>query len=88
MELHSSCFIHENKKNIIQSKFLITTNTNNKSFTEPIIIINQNKQNNQYSLNQCFFDPSESSPPNNFLTKLNTRMQKYQKNVINLLNEY
>jgi hypothetical protein len=52
----------------------------------PIIPIKQNfttdmKLNNspkaEYSLKQTFFDPSKSSPPNEFLLKLQMRMNMY-----------
>ena len=53
-----------------------------------IIPIKKNKNNNsnncnnsnnyiENSLNQNFFDPSKSSPPNDFLIKLNLRMKNY-----------
>ena len=32
---------------------------------------------NEYSLNSSFFDPSKSSPPNEFMIKLHMRMNKY-----------
>jgi hypothetical protein len=31
----------------------------------------------EYSLKQSFFDPSKSSPPNDFLIKLKMRLNKY-----------
>jgi hypothetical protein len=31
----------------------------------------------EYSLNQNFFDPSKSSPPNEFMLKLKLRMSHY-----------
>lgn len=31
----------------------------------------------EYSLNQNFFDPSKSSPPNDFMLKLKLRMSHY-----------
>jgi hypothetical protein len=31
----------------------------------------------EYSLKQNFFDPTKSSPPNEFMIKLHTRMNKY-----------
>jgi len=31
----------------------------------------------EYSLKQNFFDPSKSSPPNEFMIKLHMRMNKY-----------
>jgi hypothetical protein len=33
----------------------------------------------EYSLKQNFFDPSKSSPPNEFLLKLQLRMTNYSK---------
>jgi hypothetical protein len=34
----------------------------------------------EYSLKQNFFDPSKSSPPNDFMNKLETRMRLYDEN--------
>jgi len=34
----------------------------------------------EYSLKQTFFDPSKSSPPNDFLKKLHKRMSIYSRN--------
>jgi hypothetical protein len=50
-----------------------------------IIPIKQNLSTNmkidspkgEYSLKQNFFDPSKSSPPNEFMIKLHMRMNKY-----------
>jgi hypothetical protein len=44
---------------------------------------------NEYSLNSSFFDPSKSSPPNEFLLKLKLRMNRYESfnNFDNLINE-
>jgi hypothetical protein len=42
------------------------------------IPITMNK--NQYSLKQNFFDPTKSSPPNNFMIKLYTRILEYESN--------
>lgn len=33
----------------------------------------------EYSLNQCFFDPTKNSPPNDFINKLQKRMSVYNK---------
>ena len=43
----------------------------------------------QYELKQNLFDPSKSSPPNNFLLKLKLRISHYDSfnNVINFVNE-
>ena len=45
--------------------------------------------NKEYSLNQNLFDPSKSSPPNNFLEKLQLRMNIHNSfnNLTNLINE-
>lgn len=42
---------------------------------------------NEYSLNHNFFDPSKSSPPNEFMAKLKKRMSAYESFCINLDNE-
>jgi hypothetical protein len=44
---------------------------------------------NEYSLNKSFFDPSKSSPPNEFMLKLQLRMNHYKtfNNFDNLINE-
>jgi hypothetical protein len=36
-----------------------------------------NSSKGEYSLKQNFFDPSKSSPPNEFMIKLYIRMNKY-----------
>jgi hypothetical protein len=36
-----------------------------------------NKKENEYSLKENFFDPSKSSPPNEFMKKLQLRMTIY-----------
>jgi hypothetical protein len=36
-----------------------------------------NSPKSEYSLKQNFFDPSKSSPPNEFMIKLNMRINKY-----------
>jgi hypothetical protein len=36
---------------------------------------------NEYSLKENFFDPSKSSPPNEFLLKLQLRMNSYSKSL-------
>ena len=35
----------------------------------------------EYSLKQNIFDPSKSSPPNDFMIKLQMRMNMYNKNI-------
>lgn len=44
---------------------------------------------NEYSLKQNFFDPSKSSPPNDFMLKLQLRMSYYESfnNLDNFTNE-
>jgi len=36
-----------------------------------------NSPKGEYSLKQNFFDPSKSSPPNDFMIKLHMRINKY-----------
>ena len=36
----------------------------------------------EYSLKENFFDPSKSSPPNEFMIKLHMRMNIYNKNYL------
>ena len=49
--------------------------------TSPILISPTNKKVecnlNEYSLTQNIFDPSKSSPPNEFMLKLQLRMSLY-----------
>ena len=47
------------------------------------------KVENEYSLKENFFDPSKSSPPNEFLLKLQLRMKNYDSfnNFDNFINE-
>lgn len=44
---------------------------------------------NEYSLKENFFDPSKSSPPNEFILKLRLRMSHYDSfnNLESLINE-
>jgi hypothetical protein len=51
-----------------------------------------NMKENEYSLQQHFFDPSKSSPPNEFMLKLRMRMTYYNSflpcnNLDNLINK-
>jgi len=52
----------------------------------PIIQIKQNSTfslespKGEYSLKQSFFDPSKSSPPNEFMLKLHMRMSRFITN--------
>lgn len=56
---------------------------NAKSIPEKRIIIikkesfNEKEQEKEYDLKQNFFDPSKSSPPNDFMIKLQMRMCYY-----------
>jgi hypothetical protein len=74
MDFQKCLIIHErNKGKYIPQKFIKSND---------ILIIK-----NEYCLNQNIFDPSESSPPNEFMLKLYLRMCKYQKKEDNLLTE-
>ena len=56
--------IHERSKNILIPQ---NSPTNKK----------EDFSLNEYSLKQNFFDPSKSSPPNEFMIKLHLRMSAY-----------
>ena len=60
----NSHYIHERSK-IIQIKENLSTQMKNLS------------PKSEYSLKQNFFDPSKSSPPNDFMMKLKMRMTNY-----------
>jgi len=67
---------------------------NEKSKIIPIPQTSPTKKNdgfryNEYSLKQNFFDPSKSSPPNDFMLKLQLRMSHYEScnKADNLTNE-
>jgi hypothetical protein len=70
------CIIHE-RSNIIPIQ-------QNSPTTKKVINLGT-----EYSLKQGFFDPSKSSPPNEFMLKLQLRMSRYESfsNVDNLINE-
>ena len=40
--------------------------------------MDDNSPKGEYSLKQNFFDPSKSSPPNEFMIKLHMRMNRYK----------
>jgi len=44
-------------------------------------------QTSDYSLKQTSFDPSKSSPPNEFMIKLHMRMNIYNKNIYADMND-
>ena len=66
--LTRSHIIHE-RSNIIPIKQNLST---------PMKI---NSPKGEYSLKQNFFDPSKSSPPNDFMIKLHMRMSVYNSNI-------
>ena len=41
----------------------------------------------EYSLKQSFFDPSKSSPPNDFMIKLQMRLSKFNNTIYTNVNE-
>ena len=49
---------------------------------------NVNVTNNEYSLREKFFDPIKSSPPNNFMNKLEMRMSIYNSYRDNRLDNF
>jgi hypothetical protein len=46
----------------------------NKNLSKPL---DESKPKGEYSLKQNFFDPSKSSPPNEFMMKLYLRVSDY-----------
>lgn len=59
--------------NIIHERSIIIPINKNLSRS-----IEDNSPKGEYSLKQNFFDPSKSSPPNEFMIKLRMRMNRYQ----------
>ena len=64
--------IHEKNNKIPNKKNLFTC-------------INNSSPNKEYSLNHNFFDPSKSSPPNEFMIKLYMRNSKYNEENANFI---
>ena len=93
MEIVSSHFINQNNynKNLLLNNIkynLNETNTNTRSKIPIPTKNHNNNKTNEYSLLNHFFDPINHSPPNDFLLKLQSRIDKYyHKKDINLFNE-
>jgi len=66
------------KQNIIHERINIIKIKKNLS-----TLMKVNSPKDEYSLKQNFFDPSKSSPPNDFMIKLHTRMNIYNNYVDN-----
>jgi len=62
--ISNQCIISE-RSNIISIKQNLSTS------------MKENSPKSEYSLKQNFFDPSKSSPPNEFMIKLHMRMNKF-----------
>lgn len=54
--------------------------------SQNIVISPKKSVNSECSLKQHFFDPSKSSPPNEFMLKLKARYERFNK-VTNCINE-
>lgn len=63
--------MYSKKNNINERSIIIPINKRLSRF------INETKTTEECSLNKNFFDPSKSSPPNNFMDKLIQRMSVY-----------
>jgi hypothetical protein len=59
-------------KIIHERSIIIPINKNLSTSTD------DNSPKGEYSLKQNFFDPSKSSPPNEFMIKLHMRMNRYK----------
>lgn len=66
----------------------ISVSSEKKFVTKPIPIKTNrslpdlSNYSSEYSLNQNVFDPTKSSPPDDFMVKLEMRMQHYYNNVL------
>jgi hypothetical protein len=58
-------YVIRERSNIIPIKQNLSTN------------MKENSPKGEYSLKQNFFDPSKSSPPNEFMIKLHMRINKF-----------
>lgn len=67
-------------------KKCITKNIYEKSNIIAIPNANKSILNNEYSLKQGIFDPSQGSPPNEFMLKLKMRISCYNSFSINDFN--
>jgi hypothetical protein len=68
-------FIHKKNRVIpINKNFIGQTKTNLSPSSE-------------YSLTQNFFDPSKSSPPNDFMIKLQMRMNRFTESNYKVIND-
>jgi hypothetical protein len=71
-----------NRPSLIHELINDINNNRSNNISNNIIIPNSPTSKNdyiEYSLKQNFFDPSKSSPPNEFLLKLQLRMTNYSK---------
>jgi hypothetical protein len=84
------------KNNTSYPSTTFTTFNNTKthlSFKKPVggPVLNdkccKNQSENEYSLIPHFFDPNHHSPPNDFLLKIQSRLNQYYKKESNLFNE-
>jgi hypothetical protein len=61
---------------------VIPEKSNNIPIQQKLAVKNSNNEN--YSLTQGLFDPSKSSPPNEFMIKLRIRMSQYNNTIHNI----
>lgn len=90
---HSFYFVSRNSSNLSNISYQLSSHLSSqinpyKLHKSPSNDLINEIKTNEYSLTHNFFDPSESSPPNDFLNKLTIRMQRYQKKDMSLFNEY
>jgi hypothetical protein len=69
------CQRHQKKETITERSNIIPIPQN--TFRKNVNIHHFENNHTQYSLKQNFFDPSKSSPPNDFMSKLQTRLSVY-----------
>lgn len=63
--------------NQLYNKYLI--NKSNTLFEKKVVSHTQINEYNKYGYQEQLFDPSKSSPPNDFMNKLQQRLNKYYK---------
>ena len=73
--MYSGSHYIDERSSIIQIK---------KNLTTPE---NVNSPKGEYSLKQNFFDPSKSSPPNEFMLKLHMRISNYDSKMVVLADD-
>lgn len=73
--MYSKSHYNDERSSIIQIKKNLSTQTN------------ENSPKGEYTRKQNFFDPSKSSPPNDFMLKLHMRISNYDSKLVVLVDD-